>query len=45
VQVALMAALPTAQAAMDAHRGVAAVVETGLYLFANLALEEANEVS
>ncbi len=45
IQVPLMAALPTAHTTMDAHRGVAAVVEGGLYLFANLALVEANGVS
>jgi hypothetical protein len=45
VQVPLMAALPTAQAAMDAHRGVAAVAENGLALLANLAAAEATRVS
>ncbi len=40
-----MAALPTAQAAMDAHRGVAAVAEQGLRFLRNLAVTEANRVS
>ena len=40
-----MAALPTAQAAMDAHRGVAAVAEYGLGFLRILALAEANRVS
>ena len=40
-----MAALPTAQAAMDAHRGVAAVAEQGLGFLTNLAVAEANMVS
>ena len=45
VQVPLMAALPTAQAAMDAHRGVAAVADRGLALLCNLSVAEANRVS
>ncbi len=45
VQVPLMAALPTAQAAMDAHRGVVAVAERGLRFLWYLAIAEANEVS
>jgi hypothetical protein len=40
-----MAALPTAQAAMDAHRGVAAVAEHGLAFLWNMCIAEANEVS
>ena len=40
-----MVALPTAQAAMDAHRGVAAVAEQGLAFLGNLAIAEANRVS
>ena len=40
-----MAALPTAQAAMDAHRGVAAVAEQGLCFLWYLAIAEANVVS
>ena len=38
VQVPLMALLPSAQAAMDAHRGVAAVAEYGLCFLENLAV-------
>ena len=45
VQVPLMAALPSAQAAMDAHRGVAAVAEHGLAFLWNLSFAEANKVS
>ena len=45
VQVPLMAALPAAQAAMDAHRGVAAVTERGLHFLWYLAIAEANRVS
>ena len=45
VQVPLMAALSTAQSAMDAHRGVAAVAEHGLCFLRNLSLVEANRVS
>ena len=45
VQVPLMAALPTAQAAMDAHRGVAAVAENGLGFLRSLAAAEVNKVS
>jgi hypothetical protein len=40
-----MAALPTAQAALDAHRGVAAVAEQVLVFLGNLAVAEASEVS
>ncbi len=40
-----MAALLTAQAAMDTHRGVAAVAEHGLRFLADLAFAEANGVS
>jgi hypothetical protein len=40
-----MAALPTAQAAMDAHRGMAAMAELGLCLLWNLSIAEANKVS
>ena len=45
VQVPLMVALPAAQAAMDAHRGVAAVAEQGLAFLRNLSFAEANKVS
>jgi hypothetical protein len=45
VQVPLMAALPCAQAAMDAHRGVAAVAEHGLGFLRSLSFAEANQVS
>jgi hypothetical protein len=45
LQVPLMAALPTAQAAMDAHRGMAAVAEQGLGFLLNLAVAKANKVS
>ena len=45
VQVPLMVALPTARAAMDAHRGVAAVAEDGLCFLRNLSVVEANGVS
>ncbi len=44
VQVALMAALPSARAAMDAHRGVVAVAKTGLCFLSNLACADANIV-
>ncbi len=44
VQVPLMAALPSARAAMDAHRGVAAVAEYGLCFLSNLASADANMV-
>ncbi len=43
-QVPLMAALPSARAAMDAYRGVAAVAEHGLRLLRNLARTDANMV-
>jgi hypothetical protein len=45
VQVPLIAALPAAQAAMDAHRGVAAVAEHGLGFLYNLSVANANKVS
>jgi hypothetical protein len=45
VQVPLMAALPTTQAAMDAHRGVAAVAKHGLSFLRSLAVADANKVS
>ena len=44
VQVPLMALLPSARAAMDAHRGVAAVAEHGLSFLSNLACADANMV-
>jgi hypothetical protein len=44
VQVPLIAVLPTAQAAMDAHRGVVAVAEHVLYFLRNLSLAKANRV-
>ncbi len=43
-QVPLMAEVPRARAALDAHVGVAGVAEQGLGLFANLAVAEANKV-
>ena len=43
--VRMMADLPGAPAAMDAHRGVAAVAEHGLGFLMNLATAEANRVS
>jgi hypothetical protein len=43
-QVPLMAALPSARAAMDAHRGVAAVAEQGLRFLHNLSCADANRV-
>ncbi len=45
VQVPLMAALRTAQAAMDAHRGVAAVAEQGLCFLRKLSVMVPNRVS
>ena len=45
VQVPLMAAMPTVEAAMDAHRGVSAVAEQGLSFLRNLSVAEANKVS
>jgi hypothetical protein len=45
VQVPLMTALPAVQAAMDTHRGVAAVAEQGLGFLCNLSIAEANRVS
>ncbi len=44
VQVPLMAEVPRARAALDAHVGVAGVAESGLGFFANLAIAEANMV-
>ncbi len=41
-QVPLMAEVPRARAALDAHVGVAVVAEAGLAFFANLASAEAN---
>ncbi len=41
----MMAALPTARAAMDAHPGMAAVADQGLAFLRNLAVAEANGVS
>ena len=43
-QVPLMAEVPRARAALDAHVGVAGVAEAGLSFFANLAIAEANMV-
>ncbi len=45
VQVPLMAALPAAQVALDAHRGVADVAKHGLSFLGNLAVAEASKVS
>ena len=45
LQVPLMAALHTAQAAMDAHRGVAAVAQQGLGFLWSLSVADANKVS
>jgi hypothetical protein len=42
MQVPLMATLPTVQATLDAHRGVAAVAEHGLYFLRILSLSDAN---
>jgi hypothetical protein len=44
VQVPLTAALPSARAAMDAHRGVAVVAKYGLCFLSNLACAAANMV-
>ncbi len=44
VQVPLMAELPRARAALDAHVGVAGVAEVGLGFLWNLADAEANKV-
>jgi hypothetical protein len=44
VQVALMRVVSSAVAAMDAHRGVAAVAENGVLLLRNLSLADANRV-
>ncbi len=43
-QVPLMAEVPRARAALDAHVGVASVAEAGLCFLGNLALAEANKV-
>ena len=40
-----MAALPAAQVALDAHRGVADVAEQGLAFLRSLSVAEANRVS
>ncbi len=42
VQVPLMAEVPRARAALDAHVGVAGVAQAGLVFFSNLAAAEAN---
>ncbi len=44
VQVALMGVVSSAVAAMDAHRGVVAVAEEGLWFLRNLSVAEANKV-
>ena len=44
VQVPLMAELPRARAALDAHVGVAGVAVAGLAFLINLAATEANKV-
>ncbi len=44
VQVALMGVVSSAVAAMDAHRGVAAVAEQGLALLRILSRGDANRV-
>ncbi len=44
LQVTLMAEVPSIAAALDAHAGVANVVEHGLVVFRNLAMVEANKV-
>jgi hypothetical protein len=44
VQVLLMEVVRSAVVAMDAHRGVAAVVELGLRFLSNLSLKETNRV-
>ncbi len=43
-QVTLMAEVPSIAAALDAHVGVAGVVEHGLVVLGNLAIAEANKV-
>jgi hypothetical protein len=43
-QVPLMAEVPRARAALDAHVGVAGVAEQGLWFLRNLAVVEANKV-
>ncbi len=43
-QVPLMAEVPRARAALDAHVGVAGVAEAGLRFLRNLAVAEANKV-
>ncbi len=44
VQVAMMGVVSSAVAAMDAHRGVAAVAESGVLLLRNLSEVAANQV-
>jgi hypothetical protein len=44
LQVPLMAEVPRARAALDAHVGVAGVAEQGLLLLWNLAVAQANKV-
>jgi hypothetical protein len=44
VQVPLMAEVPRARAALDAHVGVAGVAEAGLKFLACLAVVQANKV-
>ncbi len=44
VQVPLMAEVPRARAALDAHVGVAGVAEAGLGFLRSLAFTEANKV-
>ncbi len=45
VQVQLMAEVPRARAALDAHVGVAGVAEAGLRFLKSLAVAQANKVS
>ncbi len=44
VQVPLMAEVPRARVALDAHVGVAGVAEAGLWFLCHLAVAEANQV-
>ncbi len=44
LQVTLMAEVPSLAAALDAHVGVAGVVEQGLWFLWSLAVAEANKV-
>ncbi len=44
VQVPLMAEVPRARAALDAHVGVAGVAEAGLWFLRCLAVAQANKV-